>query len=98
MDLEEHDDPDADQQQRVEPAAGTFLVEPSHQFRHQSRGVEWCGGLEDDAEHLAILTEGGHVVARGLVAAAVSGIFLAVDQQIAVQLPDVALSQRDVRP
>jgi hypothetical protein len=74
------------------------LDEPVDQFGHQARRIERRRGLEDDADLPAGLVEGGDAVGGSLVLAAMAGILLAVDEKIAVQLPDVVLGDGDVFP
>ena len=71
-----------------------FRREPADQLRHQARRIEGRCRLEHDADLPRLLVEGHDAVGGGLVVAAMPGVLLAVDQQVAVQLPDVILGER----
>jgi len=75
-----------------------FLGQPADQFRHAAGRVEGCRGLEHDRDRPAVRVEGGDAVGRCLVVAAMPGVLLAMDQEIAVQLLDVVLGDGDVLP
>ncbi len=96
MDFKKHHDKDRDGQECMPPPVGLCCLEPRDQFGHPSRRFERACGFEDDANLIAALIERGDVVGSGLVAAAVPVVLLAVAQQIAMQLKDVVLGDRDV--
>ena len=98
VDLEEHHHPDADQQQGVQSPGAALVVEPGHQFGHEPRRVERGGGLEHHADLIAVRIERDDAVGRRLVVAAMPGVFVAVDEQVAMELLDVVLGQGDLRP
>lgn len=98
MNLQEHDGEDADGNQRMQlPEPGGHGV-PGDQLGHAPGRVEGTRGLEDEVDLLTVGVEGRDAVRGGLVATTVSLVIVGVAQQVAVQLLDMVLGRRDVRP
>jgi hypothetical protein len=97
-DLQEHGGGEADGEQRMQCPEPRGLLMRADQLGHVRRRVEGACGLEDDTELRAVGVEGRDAVRGGLLAALMPLVFIAVTQQIAMQLFDVVLGRRDVRP
>ena len=78
------------------PPTPTASSNHATRLAHQPGGVERAGGLKDDADLVAARIEGRDAVGRGLVVAPVPLVLVAVAQEVAVQLLDVVLGDRDV--
>ncbi len=96
MDGEKDDDEAADEQQRMQRALSVGLGEPGDECLHLARGIEWRGGLEDDADLFAIGIEGGDVVRQCLVVAAMALVLRAVAQEVLMELADHVLGDGDL--
>jgi len=89
---------ECDDEQRMEPLQFLGFLEPSDKLGHQPGGVKGLGDLVDDGNLLAGVVEGGNTVGQLLVLAAAPVVILAVAQEIVVELLDVVLRDRDLRP
>lgn len=98
MNFQKHDNTQGDDQQRVQVTDLTRLLNPGDQLGHQARRIEWCCGLEYDADLRAVLVEGGDAVGVRFVIAAMPGVLLAIAQQGLVQLLNVVFGKGKVLP
>lgn len=67
-------------------------------LRHTPRRVEGRGRLEHDPDHLPSFIECADIIGCCLVLAPMTLILLTVAQQVAMQLPDMVLGNRNVCP
>src|SRR3546814_8844773 len=98
MDLQEHYDPDADQQQRVQTSSAALLVKPGHQLGNHTWRIERRRGLEHHSQRLASFIECRDAVGGGFIVATMPGVLITVSQQVAMQLPEVVLGRCNVLP
>ena len=74
------------------------LIQPIDQLGHKAGRIERRGRLKHNTDLLAVFVKGGHAVRRCFVIATMPFVFLAVSEKVAMELPDMVLSDLDVRP
>jgi hypothetical protein len=78
------------------PFYASSHIHPGDQLRHSLRCIEWRCCLEYHSDHYAFGVEGTHIVAKGLLLAAMTFIFVAVLEQIAMKLLNAVFGNWDV--
>ena len=98
MDRQKHDHENADGEKRMNLALAARGIEPCDEFGHQTWRIEWRRSLKNDTDLFSVFVERGDAVRRCLVTAAMPGVFLAVDEQVTVNLLDVVFGDGNVLP
>ena len=93
MNLQNHDDEDANDEEGVQFLLCKISGRPSDEFLHSCRSFKRGYGFEDDAKALAVRPEGFDLTRELLVLAAMSRVLRAVFQQLGMPLLDVIFSQ-----
>lgn len=98
VDLEEDNREESGDEEGMEGLGFEGLGGEGDELSHEAGGGEGGGGLEGDADFAAVLIEGGDAIGGGLVLVAMVGVFLAVGEEVAVELLDVVFGEREVGP